>query len=78
MPVRQEAVRRISTSNDDVWELYDGNTDWTQSKDLSKENPQKLHELQRHWLIEAVKYNVLPLDDARSNGSTPRWPAGPH
>ena len=49
--------------DDDVWELYDGNTDWTQSKDLSKENPDKLHELQRLWLIEAVKYNVLPLDD---------------
>ena len=25
--------------------------------------PEKLHELQRLWLIEAVKYNVLPLDD---------------
>ncbi len=49
--------------DDDVWELYDGNTDWTQSNDLSKENPEKLHELQRLWLIEAVKYNVLPLDD---------------
>src|SRR4029077_18685016 len=49
--------------DDDVWELYDGNSDWTQSKDLSKENPDKLHELQRLWLIEAVKYNVLPLDD---------------
>jgi arylsulfatase len=49
--------------DDDVWELYDGNTDWTQSKDLSKEIPEKLHELQRLWLIEAVKYNVLPLDD---------------
>lgn len=49
--------------DDDVWELYDGNTDWTQAKDLSKENPEKLHELQRLWLIEAVKYNVIPLDD---------------
>ena len=49
--------------DDDVWELYDGNSDWTQSKDLSKEHPDKLHELQRLWLIEAVKYNVLPLDD---------------
>ncbi len=27
--------------------------------------PDKLHELQRLWLIEAVKYNVLPLDDRR-------------
>ncbi len=49
--------------DDDVWELYDGNVDWTQANDLSKENPEKLHELQRLWLIEAVKYNVLPLDD---------------
>jgi arylsulfatase A-like enzyme len=49
--------------DDDVWELYDGNVDWTQANDLSKDNPAKLHELQRLWLIEAVKYNVLPLDD---------------
>jgi arylsulfatase len=49
--------------DDDVWELYDTNTDWSQSKDLAKVNPQKLHDLQRLWLIEAVKYNVLPLDD---------------
>ena len=27
------------------------------------QHPEKLHELQRLWLIEAVKYNVLPLDD---------------
>ena len=27
--------------------------------------PEKLHELQRLWLIEAIKYNVLPLDDRR-------------
>ena len=25
--------------------------------------PEKLHELQRLWLMEAVRYNVLPLDD---------------
>jgi arylsulfatase A-like enzyme len=49
--------------DDDVWELYDGSADWTQANDLSKEHPEKLHELQRLWLIEAVKYNVLPLDD---------------
>ena len=24
--------------DDDVWELYDGSTDWTQANDLSKEN----------------------------------------
>jgi arylsulfatase len=49
--------------DDDVWELYDTNTDWSQAKNLAKENPKKIAELHRQWLIEAVKYNVLPLDD---------------
>ena len=49
--------------DDDVWELYDTTKDWSQAKDLSKENPQKLHELQRLWLIEATRYKVLPIDD---------------
>ena len=49
--------------DDDVWELYDTTTDWTQAHDLAAEHPDKLHELQRLWLIEAVKYNVVPLDD---------------
>ena len=29
----------------------------------SEEHPDTLHELQRLWLIEATRYNVLPLDD---------------
>jgi len=48
--------------DDDVWELY-GPDDWTQAHDLATANPEKLAELQRLWLIEAVKYNVVPLDD---------------
>jgi arylsulfatase len=47
---------------DDVWELY-GPDDWTQAHNLAAENPAKLAELQRLWLIEATKYNVIPLDD---------------
>jgi arylsulfatase len=47
----------------DVWELYDGRTDYSQAHDLAGDRPGKLAELQRLWLIEAVKYNVLPLDD---------------
>jgi len=49
--------------DDDVWELYDTNTDWSQSKDLSKEMPEKLRDLQRLFLIEATRYKVLPIDD---------------
>ncbi len=48
--------------DDDVWELY-APDDWTQSRNLAAEKPDKLAELQRLWLIEAVKYNVVPLDE---------------
>jgi arylsulfatase len=49
--------------DDDNWELYDTSKDWTQTVDLSKQKPELLHDLQRQWLIEATRYNVLPMDD---------------
>jgi arylsulfatase A-like enzyme len=49
--------------DDDVWELYDTSKDWSQANNLAKQMPEKLRELQRLWLIEAVRYNVLPLND---------------
>jgi hypothetical protein len=57
--------------DDDVWELYDGTADWTQAHDLASQMPDKLHELQRLWLIEAVKYNVLPIDDRAAERMNP-------
>ena len=60
-----DVVAELPALDDDVWELYDTNTDWAQAHDLAAEQPEKLAELQRLWLIEAVKYNVLPLDDRR-------------
>jgi arylsulfatase len=50
--------------DDDVWELY-APDDWTQAHDLSAEQPERLRDLQRLFLIEAARYNVLPLDDRR-------------
>ena len=55
---------KLPAFDDDVWELY-GPGDWTQAHDLAKEQPGKLHELQRLFLLEASKYNVFPLDDRR-------------
>jgi arylsulfatase len=49
--------------DDDVWELYDTGEDWTQFTDVAAEHPDRLHELQRLFLIEATRNNVLPLDD---------------
>ena len=48
--------------DEDVWELY-SDKDWSQANNIAKEMPEKLHELQRQWLIEAARYKVLPLDD---------------
>jgi arylsulfatase A-like enzyme len=57
--------------DDDNWELYDTNKDWSQANNLAKQMPEKLHELQRLWLIEAVRYNVLPLDDQLAERMNP-------
>jgi arylsulfatase A-like enzyme len=53
----------VPAFDDDVWELYDTTNDWSQAKNLAKDMPDKLHALQRLWLIEATRYNVLPIDD---------------
>ncbi len=57
--------------DEDLWELYDGSKDWSQAHNLAQDMPEKLHELQRLFLIEAVKYNVLPLDDRQTERIDP-------
>jgi len=54
---------KVPAFDDDNWELYDTSKDWSQANNLAQKMPERLHELQRLWLIEAVRYNVLPLDD---------------
>jgi arylsulfatase len=48
--------------DDDTWELY-GPDDWTQADNVAAKEPKRLAEMQRLWLIEATKYNAVPLDD---------------
>jgi arylsulfatase len=50
---------------EDKWELYHTDVDFTESNDLAAGHPEKLKELQDLWQAEAKKYNVLPLDDRR-------------
>lgn len=52
-----------ATLDKDRWELYDTRSDFSLANDLAAKQPQKLKELQELFLTEAVKYNVLPLDD---------------
>jgi arylsulfatase A-like enzyme len=63
--------------DEDVWELYDTTSDWTQNANLADANPDKLQELQRLFLIEATKYNVLPLDDRAAERFLPEMAGRP-
>jgi arylsulfatase len=49
----------------DRWELYHTDRDFSQAKDLATEQPDRLKKMQQLWTAEARKYNVLPLDDRR-------------
>jgi arylsulfatase len=46
------------------WELYDIRNDFSQANDLAAKNPAKLAELQKLFMAEARKYQVLPLDNS--------------
>jgi arylsulfatase A-like enzyme len=48
---------------EDVWELYNVNEDFSQVNNLADSHPEKLEELKKKFMEEAVKYNVLPIDD---------------
>jgi arylsulfatase len=49
--------------NDDVWELYDLDSDFSQARDLAAEHPDRVAELTALWEKEAWANNVFPLDD---------------
>jgi arylsulfatase len=46
-----------------TWELYYLADDPTQADDVAAKYPQKLAEMQKIFMTEAAKYNVLPLDN---------------
>ncbi|MGZ8094847.1 MAG: arylsulfatase [Methylosarcina sp.] len=47
----------------DKWELFDTRSDFSLANDLAARHSSKLKAMQALFLKEAVKYNVLPLDD---------------
>jgi arylsulfatase len=48
------------------WELYHVEEDFSQATNLANANPEKLDELVKQFFAEAAKYNVLPLDDRKT------------
>jgi arylsulfatase A-like enzyme len=53
--------RRKLTEDD--WELYHVAEDFSMSANLAAKNPEKLEELKKLFIKEAIAYNVLPIDD---------------
>ena len=48
--------------NNQVLELYDLNTDFSQSKNIADQHPDKMKEMKKMFIAEAKKYQVFPLD----------------
>lgn len=46
---------------EDTWELYNIDKDWSQANDLAKEMPEKLAEMKNMFLVESAKYKNLPI-----------------
>jgi arylsulfatase len=66
-----DMAAKIPPLKDDVWELYNVNEDFSQANNLAKQNPAKLKELQDVFMKEAVRNNVLPIDDRRAERFNP-------
>jgi arylsulfatase A-like enzyme len=48
--------------NNQVFQLYNLNKDFSQTEDIAAQNPQKVNEMRQKFVVEAKKYQVLPLD----------------
>ena len=62
-PWEPQPGRPLGPLADDVWELYDTNSDFSLVNDLSAKHPEKLAEMQALFMAEAEKNQVLPIDD---------------
>jgi arylsulfatase len=49
------------TPDQDRWELYHLDEDWTQANDLAAEHPEKLAQLKEVFAIEAARNSVYPI-----------------
>lgn len=58
--------------DEDGWELYNLDQDFSQSRDLAQANPVKLKELQELFLAEAGRNQVLPMESDPQPKRDPR------
>ncbi len=62
---------KLPALQEDVWELYHVEEDFSQAKNLAAERPDKLKELKKIFDREAVRNHVYPIDDRRSERMIP-------
>lgn len=62
---------------EDVWELYDVRNDFSLAKNLADLHPDKLSQMKDLFMIEAAKYNVLPIDDRTIERTNPQLAGRP-
>ena len=58
-----ETETLILRLQEDKWELYNTQEDFSLANDLASQNPEKLKAMQELFMAEAEKYHVLPIDD---------------
>jgi arylsulfatase len=56
-------LQPLNTLQNDKWELYNTNKDFSLATDLSAQNADKLKAMQALFMAEGEKYHVLPIDD---------------
>lgn len=61
--------------DNNIWSLYHIDDDFSQSKDLATENPEKLKALQTLFDEEAEKFGVFPLDDRFAERAVAKRPS---
>lgn len=61
----------------DVWELYKVDEDFSLANDLAAKHPEKLEQMKDLFMVEAAKYNVLPLDDRTIERANPAMAGRP-
>jgi arylsulfatase A-like enzyme len=64
-------MAKLPPVKDDVWELYNVDKDFSEAENLAAKEPAKLKELQAVFMKEAIRNNVLPIDDRRSERFNP-------
>jgi arylsulfatase A-like enzyme len=74
-----ELIPKIASPDETAWELYHIDGDFSESKDLAAEQPERLKAMKALWYEEAASGQILPLDIRRAQrfaADRPSWATG--